>query len=261
MPPGFPRDVFVKFLTRASEYFSPILSDEDLNDSLMKRQHFERAWFGVLYRYRACADCNEDFKTFLDKEAEHIEDSKSLLDNESALRREWLLDEEQNFMLENCLFNFFMSGLSVFESLGFCLYFLGSAIRPDCFQHIANSRKITVDETASAFREAFPEATITHLLGELSQDFEFNILSDLRNILAHRLSGRRNVRSHSTIHPDGNYTENRIEFWYLPGSNVSWIFDEELIERHLGEITSLFTLLASACLEFAENHQPTKPPL
>lgn len=52
MPAGFPQEVLVNFLTRASAYFPPILSDEDLNDPLMKRQHFERAWFAVLYRYR-----------------------------------------------------------------------------------------------------------------------------------------------------------------------------------------------------------------
>src|SRR5438270_8513013 len=111
MPPAFPENDFRAFFTAAARFFPELLSSENLSDPLERRRHFELSWQAVRYRYRICAECNDEFKSLLSKASEHW--------------REWGADEELNYNLERCIYIFFVSGLSVFESFGFCLYFLG----------------------------------------------------------------------------------------------------------------------------------------
>jgi hypothetical protein len=238
---------FRAFGVGASKLFPPLLSDEDLNDPLEKRRHFDRAWEAVRYRYRICAECNDEFK--------------ALLANATELWRAWSADEEQNYKLERCIYLFFMSGLSAFESFGYCLYFLGSILQPKDFPHVAEPRKITLQATARAFAAAFPQERITGCLAGLLQDPEFTTIDGIRNILAHRVSGRRSISSSGTTDPDGTYTHAQEETLYLPGSDEKLIFGEDLIQRHLREIARLLDILSLAARQFANNHQsaPSTP--
>src|SRR5580700_12277100 len=108
MPTEFPERQFQSFRIGANAFFPKPLSDED---PLETWRHFMMAWLAVRYRYRSCAECNDEFK--------------ALLANASQVWRAWSADEEQNYKLERCIYVFFMSGLSAFESFGFCLYFVG----------------------------------------------------------------------------------------------------------------------------------------
>lgn len=179
MPPSFPKDTFREFGRRAGEFFPAIQTNEYLDDPLQKRQHFDRALLAVCYRYRACSEYNDAFK--------------ALLVNTSELWREWAGDEEQNYKIEQCLYQFFMSGLSVFDSLGFCLYFVGSMICPKHFLNVRDPKCITLKDTCSKFTAAFTNVSITNHLAKLLNDTEFSKIKDIRNILAHRLTGRRNI--------------------------------------------------------------------
>lgn len=235
MPTAFPERQFQSFRTGANAFFPNPLSDED------PWWHFMMAWLAVRYRYRICAECNDEFKM--------------LLANASQLWRAWSADEEQNYKLERCIYMFFMSGLSVFDSFAFCLYFLGNAMEPGAFPDVANPRNITRRATAKAFAAAFPQAAITLHLSELLHKSEFTTIDDIRNILAHRLSGRRRIR-----YPDGMYTHTREETLYLPGAAGKLMFGEEFLQRHLDDITRLLTVLTSAGREFVKNHhQPGQP--
>jgi hypothetical protein len=236
MPPEFPDAEFHAFGTGAGAYFPKLLSDEDLNDSFQRLWHFNRAWEAVRYRYRICAECNDEFK--------------ALLASASELWRAWAADEEQNYKLERCIYIFFMSALSTFESFGFSLYFLGNALCPEIFPHVRTPKKITLVATAKAFTAAFPQARITRRLADLLRKREFTSIGEIRNILAHRLSGRRSIQAWGTTHPDGTYTHTREETLYLPGVDEKLIFDEDLIQRHLNEIARLLTALASAARQF-----------
>jgi hypothetical protein len=245
MPTAFPEIQFRSFGIGASAFFPKLLSDENLNDPLERLRHFEMAWQAVRYRYRICAECNDEFK--------------GLLANASELWRAWSTDEEQNFKLERCIYVFFMSGLSVFESFGFCLYFVGNALRPADFPHVGKPKSITLAATAKAFTTAFPHAEITRCLANLLRKPEFTSIDAIRNILAHRLSGRRSIQSLGTTHPDGTYTHTREETWYLPGSNEKLIFDEDLIQRHLDEIARLLAMLALAARQFCFDETHPRP--
>ena len=241
MPPSFPEDPFLKFGGLAGHFFPSSVSAEALGDPLMRGLHFDRAWRAVRFRYRLCAECNEEYRT--------------LLAGGSELWREWGEDEEQNYKLERCIYIFFMGGLSVFESLSFCLYFLGAALRPEDFPHVSKLRRIDLKVTGKAFATAFPQATITRHLAELPRSPAFVAIEAIRNIVAHRLSGRRNIRVWGTRHPDGTHTNTRQETWHLPGLDNGLTFDDRLLQRHLDEIAGLLTALVGACLEFVESYQ------
>jgi hypothetical protein len=239
MPPAFPGTDFRAFLLAASNFFPALMSDEALFDPQEKRRHFEWSWQAVRYRYRSCAQCQDEFK--------------ALLANASEAWRAGWGDEELNYKLERCVYMFFMSGVSVFDSFAFSLYFLGHAIQPGAFPEVANPRHITWRVTAKAYSAAFPHAKLTRLLAALPDDTGFSTIDAVRNLVGHRISGRRSIAASSTTHADATRTEWREETWALPGAAEKLTFDEELLQRHLDDITRLLTALTSATREFVQN--------
>jgi hypothetical protein len=243
MPPSFPTTEFRAFGQAASKFFPSLFSDEALFDPQEKRRNCEWAWQAVRYRYRSCVECQDEFKALLANAGE-----------------EWQAgwpDEELTYKLERCIYIFFMSGLSVFDSFAFSLYYLGHAIQPRAFPDVANPRKISRAATARAYGAAFPHAQITGLLSALQSDAGFDTIDTVRNLLGHRTSGRRSIAASLAPHLDGTRTEWR-EAWHLPGAAGKLVFDEELLQRHLEDITRLLTALASAANEFVQNHQPVQ---
>ena len=223
----------------AATLFPAPLSHEDLNDPILSRLHFDRSWMAVACRYRACGEQNEDFKT--------------LLRGASDFWSEWGADEEQDYKLERCLYAFFMNAHSIFESLGYCLYFVGAAVKPAEFTHVTEPKKITLEETSRAYRTAFPKTRVARELEGLLEKAEYRQIKEIRNILAHRLVGRRHVHSSIRDARHGRYTGTRKEFLFLPGASVELQFDAEMTQRCLDPITSLLTSLLDASIDFARN--------
>jgi len=245
MPPSFPEVDFRAFGIAAIQFFPDLLSDEVLYDPLEKRRHFDWSWQAVRYRYRSCSECSVEFK--------------ALLDHASEAWRSMLGDEELTYKLERCIYFFFMGALSVFDSFALSLYFLGNAIQPGAFPEVANPRKITRTSTHKAMSAAFPEAVITGLLGILPQDARFANIDAIRNLLAHRISGRRSVRSSNTRHENGTFTTDfHEETWHIPGAMGKLSFDTDLLQRQLDDITALLSSLTIAARAFAEAQQPAK---
>jgi len=241
MPPkDFPQESFQEFGKCASGLLPAALSDEALSDPLQRQYQFVRSWQAARFRYRACCEANDEFK--------------SLFANATELFREWNSDEEHWYKIERYLYTFFTNGLSVFESFGFCLYFIGNAIAPLKFVHVKDPRKITLKVTSEAFGAAFPNTAITDRLVRLRKDSQFCELDSIRNILAHRISGMRSVRSRSIRELDGTFTRSREDVLYLHGANEAQ-YDEELIQRHLNGITSTLTAMVTAALGFVQGAQ------
>jgi len=246
MPSSFPETEFRAFGIAATNLFPALLSDEALFDPQEKRRHFDWSWQAVRYRYRSCAECSEEFK--------------ELLDNPSEAWQAGWGDEELTYKLERCIYIFFMSALSVFDSFALGLYFLGNAINAAAFPDVANPRKITRAATHRAMSAAFPHDAITGSLASLGKDARFNTIDHIRNLLGHRISGRRSVRSSGTLQKDGSFTTDfHEETWHIPGAPGKLAFDKELLQRHLSDITDLLSSLAAAARTFAESHQPAKP--
>jgi hypothetical protein len=245
MPSTFPDTEFRAFGIAAGRFFPDLLSDEVLYDPLEKRRHFDWSWQAVRYRYRSCAECSEEFK--------------ALLGNASRGFVSGMGDEELTYNLEGRIYLFFMGALSVFDSFALSLYFLCNAIRPAAFPYVGHPCKITRATTHRAMSAAFPHDAITALLGSLRQDARFASIDAVRNLLAHRISGRRSVRSASTRHKDGTCTTDfHEETWHIPGAPSKLVFDKDLLQRHLDDITALLSQLVVAARAFAEAHQPAK---
>ena len=241
MPPSFPMAEYRAFGLATRPLFPKTLSDEDLNDPLHRRTHFDWAWQAVRYRYRSATECSEEFQ--------------ALLADPSEMWQAGWGDEELTYKLERCIYTFFMNGLSVFDSFAYAFYFLGHAIEPVAFPDVAKLRNITRKATSKAFASAFPLEPITKLLADLPSDAQFSAIDELRNILGHRLSGRRSVRSSGTLHADGTHkTDFHEETWHIPGASVSLTFDPEMLQRVLGEVACLVMTLTAAALQFAESH-------
>jgi hypothetical protein len=248
MPSAFPNEEFRAFGLAAQSFFPPLTSEENLSDPLERRRHFEWSWQAVRYRYRICAETADEFK--------------GLLADASDLWWEWGGDEELSFRLERCIYVFFISALSVFESFGFCLYFLGNAIEEKesphvnleekSFPHFNNPKKIKLQVTSAAFTKTFPCADIAYRLAELLQAPEFSSIEALRNVLAHRVSGRLSRRGFSTTHSDGITTSTSEKTWHIPGSSEVLVFDKEMLHVYLGRLTAHLDSLVTAAREFAE---------
>lgn len=243
MPSAFPKDEFKEFGKVAATLFPATLSDEALNDPREKRLHFQGAWLAVCYRYRACAEQNAAFKAAFDKAMC------------SDLWREWSIGEDDNYELEQCIYGFFMNALSVLESFGFCLYFVGAAIDWQNFQKINAPKGITLMTTSAAFKAAFPNSFITANLTAMASDAAFTRIDTIRNLLAHRLTGRRNIHTFGETDTGGTRTERREEYWYIPGLNDEVRFDKQLVQRHFDDLTRLLTELTSASLEFVKSQR------
>ena len=168
MPASFPETDFRAFGIAATAFFPGVVSGEALFDPEEKRRHFDWSWQAVRYRYRSCAECNDEFKT--------------LLDGASEMWKAGWGDEELLFKLERCIYVFFTSALSVFDSFAFCLYFYGNALEPSAFPEVGNPRAITRHSAAKAFKAAFPKDAITGLLAGLSKDTRFTTIDMVRNL-------------------------------------------------------------------------------
>ncbi|HVP48646.1 MAG TPA: hypothetical protein VMT32_18760 [Bryobacteraceae bacterium] len=244
MPPAFPETDFRAFGVAASTFFRHLMSDEALFDPEEKKRHFDWSWLAVRSRYRICAECNDGFK--------------GLLANASDMWRADSGDEELTYRLERCIYVFFMSELSALESFGFCLYFLGNALRPADFPHFNKPGKITLEATSKAFTTTFPQEAITRHLADLLQNPEYTTISKFRNIMAHRAGGRRSIRAWNETQPDGTTIRKQEDTWHLPGSTQKLTFGDEMLQRYLDEMAAMLTTLAKAAHEFAENNQPAK---
>jgi hypothetical protein len=62
----FPESDFRAFGIAASAFFPEVASDEALFDARQKRRYFDSSWQAVRYRYRSCAECQDEFKALLE---------------------------------------------------------------------------------------------------------------------------------------------------------------------------------------------------
>jgi hypothetical protein len=244
MPPSFPRSNFQRFGEYAVEFLPKPLSDEWLSDELQRRQQFDRAFEGVLYRYRSCSEANDEFVTLVRGADETWGENGA--------------DRELAYRLDRSLYAFYTNGLSIFESFGFCLYIIGSALRGQGFPYASLPRKINLRETKTALAKTFSPALIADRLQSLLTSDEFKRLEEIRNILAHRVSGMTTAQYSSTVEYNnpidwksvGNYSiYTKEEFWYLPGTNKQR-FDQDLTQRTLDWITSILVGLIDSAVDF-----------
>ena len=139
-------------------------------------KQYSGAWNAVAYRFKACAKHNIIF-------------------TDSVIRAGNTPKASERYIQEKELFNFFVTGLSVIESLLYGLYSIVSIVKPDCFPITKQGhlRGINPKKTSENLNCAFPEEEISKKIKMLVESKDFIEWSDIRNILAHRASPGREI--------------------------------------------------------------------
>jgi len=237
LPSTFPEHIFQEFRQCAAKLFPT--SDQAENSP--ERTQFVLSSLAAGYRYRTCVECNEEFRV--------------LVINAPEMWREWNHDPEHAYKVERCLYTFLMSAVSVFESLAFCLYFVGSRISLKNFADIQKPHRINLNSASKSYAAAFPQELITVELAALPQKPEFKTIDSARNLLAHRVSGMRSMHRSSIRELNGSVTHKKKEVWYVP-EKVELKFDEDLLQGQLHWVSSMLATLLRASRDFVIRIKP-----
>lgn len=139
-------------------------------------EHFSGAWNALSYRYKATTDHGKDFIELLNLHGTTP-------------------PPEERYLQEKALFDHFSSCFSIFESICYGFFALGSIIDPIKFaiNNPEDQRKISPEKTEEMFRKVFPSEEITKALTKLISDTGYKEIRNTRNILTHRISPGRKV--------------------------------------------------------------------
>ena len=182
------------------------------------------AWNAVAYRFLACADYDQAF-------------------TESIQRAGNAPPPTERYNQERALFGFFVTGLSVIESLCYGSFAVASMIDVQNFPMTTpqNLKDINPEYTTKKFISVFPTDPITILLKQLTTSQDYRDWKDIRNILAHRSAPGRTIQF--SINPgsqiDGALWINGINIDInMTSSKRQWL---STILRKLLEETNSFT--------------------
>jgi len=121
---------------------------------------------------------------------------------------------DQRYRQERELLGFFVTGLSVSESLAYSTYAIGSMLDATAFpmQTPKNRKNVDIAETSRRYKKSFPTENITVVWNELLHLTEFKELKEVRHILAHRCApSRRIVDSASISFQTGALTDRTVQ--------------------------------------------------
>lgn len=135
---------------------------------------FGGAWNGLAYRFLAATEYEAAFTSSLVKMGSSPE----------PIERH---QQERN------LFGFFSNGFSVFDSVFYGLFSLGSLISAKFFPMNTpkDQQKISPPTTAAVMEKAFPKDPINDVLKRIMQDPSYLEWREIRNILTHRAAPGR----------------------------------------------------------------------
>ena len=238
MPAAFPSRTFRAFGIASARFFPRVLSDEYLSDPVHRTTQHQWSWQAVRYRYRTCSETADEFQVLV-------------ASGDEGWRVGMAQNEELTYKLERCIYIFFLNALSIFESFAFCLYFVGSGVRPSAFPLVRNPRRITIKLTAEVYEKEFPKAAISDELKQFLSSAEFRRIDVIRNLLAHRVSGRKSVQGWSTVSGQTILEHRREESWHIPGCPEKLQFSGDMLHAELRQLTVKLRSLVTAANQFA----------
>lgn len=127
--------------------------------------HWGRAFNALHYRFLACAEADEAFRSSLGAAGAGP-------------------PQPERARQEIALFAFFSSGLSALECLGYGLYFAAAIVDPAAFTRPPH--KIWFGAVANAYQERFASDRIAGELARVSASTELESWRRARNVLMHR---------------------------------------------------------------------------
>jgi hypothetical protein len=139
--------------------------------------HFVGAWSAISYRYRAVTEYEAQFTA-------------------SIVRDGPGPGQPIRYEQERDLFNFFSSGVSVFDAFCFGAFSIGAHTGSTDFQLVTerDQRKVNWKRLIDAYTKSFANDPITPLLNSIDTDGALNALRVARSILMHRAVPPRQFR-------------------------------------------------------------------
>jgi hypothetical protein len=165
-------------------------------DSVVLSQ-FQGGWNAVAHRFRATADHDQAFTIAINESAD------------SRISTDTALAFENKHVQERELFGFFVTGLSVLESIAYSVFALCSMVNAQAFpmQTAQDRRRVGLAETEKRLLANFPGEQLTNDFRYCLDDTEFQQWKDIRNTLAHRTSPPRLYRQTVSVGtPDTSIT-------------------------------------------------------
>ncbi len=186
---------------------------------------FIGAWRAVAYSFISCSEYSVEFIQLMEFSGSNP-------------------SYEDQYLQEKHLFNFFIVGLSVVESLCYALFAIGAHcdLRAFPFDTPTKKRKVTPESTENNYATKFASENVSALLTGLINSPEYKDWKDIRNLLIHRISPGRLV-SLSTI---GKITP---DIW----SN-GIVLDKNTTPIRRGWLANQLTLLIFSTNEFTKNN-------
>jgi hypothetical protein len=164
-PPDFPAADFEAIYTKITP-----------RSSHSAHTRFVGAWNAISYRYKAVTECEVQFTA-------------------SIVRDGPGPGQPIRYEQERDLFNFFSSGVSVFDAFCFGAFAIGAHTGSTYFQLVTDTdeRKVNWKRLIDAYTKSFANDPITPLLNSIDADGALAALRDARNILMHRAVPPRQI--------------------------------------------------------------------
>jgi hypothetical protein len=121
---------------------------------------------GILYRFRACAEFDEELQTSLKAHGA----SPPI---------------EERFRQERALYGFYSSGQSALECFFYGAWFLGALNEPEAFDPDVDRHKVSRGNVVKAFTRALPTHRMTVVLSAVNASAELEAWRLVRNQLTH----------------------------------------------------------------------------
>jgi hypothetical protein len=130
---------------------------------------FSSAWNALAHRYLAMVDHGNNFTASV------------LADGTSPA-------PDRRHFQEQCLFDFFSSGFSAFDSFFYSAFAAGSLIDSVAFPlaTAADQRNVSIGHTLKTYQQLFPHTPIGNQIATFASDHNYTQWRDIRNILTHR---------------------------------------------------------------------------
>lgn len=200
-------------------------------DSAHWINEFSLSWLAIAYRFRSCAEYDKSFTA-------------------SVKRAGATPVEPERYIQERDLYNFFVSGLSSLESMGYGLYFIGFVLEPTAFGLAVSSndfRRIDLKNTVvrDFMRSSFAQEQISSKLNALIHHSNYIQWEKIRNILAHRITPVR-TGVHTIIESlDPNYSGPTSSHWvdWLEGLQINKYTTESLRAWLISTLNDFFHVI------------------
>lgn len=160
IPPDFPSDLYNKVNSCLAKY----------NDKhSVEVRSFGLGWKGVVYRYRALSEYDDQFTASIIK----YSNSPSF---------------EERYIQGKALFGFFVNVVSIIECFFFSTYCIASILEPGVFSILEAEklRLISPSYVHTKFQTCFPKDCISIMMGKCIKDPTYIKIGEVRDVLTHR---------------------------------------------------------------------------